>query len=250
MPGASSSVRKTLWTLLPAIGICVLFFPTGPAEGQSTTETLPEVPVYEEVRQKRKQSEYLKENLYKQVKKARPDRTPRRDLSRLAAAPGVFNIRKSGEGYDIDVQMDIRDFNDENMYFQMDLSTDEKDKKDEPAEGDEQPKDEPYPPEQGPSEAEVEAEPAKDKESLINLSNKHMLYAQTYLAEGKTERALFEVDRSLKAAPNSALALALKGSIYFKMGEIDLARAFWKKAYKIDPTLDNLKESLNKIGGE
>lgn len=190
-----------------------------------------------EMPQKKEQSDYLKENLYKNSKKTLSDDKPRRD--RPDKAPGIFVIRKSGEDYDIDVQMDMFDMKDKNVYFQMDLSKDAQKElsAQDTAKDAAEPKN------------DNDGEQKSENESAINLSNKHTLYAQTYLAEGKTERALFEVDQSLKAAPNSALALALKGSIYYRMSELDLARTYWKKAYKIDPTIDNLKESLDKIGG-
>lgn len=264
-----ASARKTLRVLLPVAMICV----TVPFLGERAVceetdrdhaanySNTPEDPdardsaesgsaSLEENAQESPQSDYLKQNLYKNVKKTRPEpKAPQEIASRQTPTPGVFSIRKMGDGYNIDVQMDMRDFNDENMYFQMDLPNENADKNNSEKNPD-QIKDEQTQPERGSVEATNKADQAKDEGSVINISNKHMLYAQSYLAEGKTDRALFEVDQSLKAAPKSALALALKGSIFYKRGEIDLARAYWKKAYRLDPTIDNLKDSLNRVGGE
>jgi Tfp pilus assembly protein PilF len=103
-------------------------------------------------------------------------------------------------------------------------------------------------PEEEPAEV-VEAVPEKAVFQAKQADNatKHMLYAQTYLYEKKYSRALGEINQVLEIVPQSSVGHALKGSIYYKLGAIDQARSAWEQALRIDPNMENVRDSLNRV---
>lgn len=73
------------------------------------------------------------------------------------------------------------------------------------------------------------------------LSAQKLAYARRY------DRALSEVDRAIDVEPGNPVLHALKGSIFYRMGEVDNARDAWYKALQYDPTMYDVRESLNRI---
>lgn len=155
--------------------------------------------------------------------------------------PGMIHIKRFTDEYTISLVLDASE---ENIFFVMDLPAADQietvpalkpgekpkqDKKDEPA--------------------ATPSEPEKNKPvaSSENLAGKHIVYAQTYFFEKKYGRALDEVNRALEFTPNSALAHSLKGTIHYKKGERDAARAAWQKALELDPGMDNVKNMLEQL---
>ena len=169
---------------------------------------------------------------------------------------GLIKIHRKGKNYDIEV---VFDTGDENVYFEMDLPPDEivsVSKDDEVIELDDTPDSEEELDQEEIADEEPDTEPEsgqteKDKNNLkedVASVTRHILYAQTYVYEKKYERALFEVQEALKVVPDSAIALALQGTVQFKLDNKSAARSSWKAALAIDPTLENVRENLKKLG--
>ncbi len=83
--------------------------------------------------------------------------------------------------------------------------------------------------------------------SLFSEATKHILSAQALFYRKSYWKALEETNMAMSLVPSSAQAYALKGSIYYKMGRKRDAKVSWKKAYKLDPSLTEVKESLKLV---
>ncbi len=82
---------------------------------------------------------------------------------------------------------------------------------------------------------------------LFSSATKHMLSAQALFYRKSYWKALEETNKAMSLVPSSAQAYALKGSIYYKMGRKKEAKSSWKKAYRLDPSLTEVKESLKLV---
>jgi tetratricopeptide (TPR) repeat protein len=80
----------------------------------------------------------------------------------------------------------------------------------------------------------------EDSQTLDDL-----LKAQKYFYEKKYNAALNSVQRSL-AKQETALAYAIEGSIYFTIGEVDLAISSWEAALKLNPNMMEVRKVLAK----
>jgi tetratricopeptide (TPR) repeat protein len=160
---------------------------------------------------------------------------------------GLITVTRKGKNYDIQLQFDASD---ENVYFYMDI----------PQEGQKEatltvpefPMEERDPEENFAEEVIEQAEALEDEDSVpqaeeADNATKHMLYAQTYLYEKKYGRALDEINQVLAIVPKSSVGHALKGSIYYKLGDVDQARSAWEYALRIDPNMENVRNSLNRV---
>jgi len=83
--------------------------------------------------------------------------------------------------------------------------------------------------------------------NLFSEATKHILSAQALFYRKSYWKALEETNMAMSLVPSSAQAYALKGSIYYKMGRKKDAKDSWKKAYKLDPSLTEVKESLKLV---
>lgn len=154
---------------------------------------------------------------------------------------GVTHIRRYGKSFDIDVLLDTTD---DNVSFEMDL----------PKYGD-NPEDsmdvtENLTDQQKADKAKQSENKGAKKEPTADemaKSSRHILYAQTYFYEGNYDRAISEVNQAIKLNPQSAVAFALKGSIHYKINEINKARIAWKSALDIDPGIDRVRYMLEKL---
>ncbi|MCB4792683.1 MAG: hypothetical protein LHV68_12470 [Elusimicrobia bacterium] len=72
-----------------------------------------------------------------------------------------------------------------------------------------------------------------------------LLKAQKFFYEKKYNAALNSVQRSL-AKQETALAYAIEGSIYFTMGDTDLAVSSWESALRINPNMSEVRKALFK----
>ena len=61
------------------------------------------------------------------------------------------------------------------------------------------------------------------------------------------EKALSEVDNAIQLQPNIAVAYARKGSIYYKLNQIDRATLNWNIALKLDPEYSEVRDMLNAL---
>ena len=188
---------------------------------------------------------------------------------------GVIKIRRKGVNYDIQMEFDTGD---ENVYFQMDLPDDGSDatvsrgdaeitlddRPDVPQQSEVMPSQQPQSQPQQVAQQPPMPEPVKQEESGeqtaeqkqqqkentsddVKSVTRHILQAQTYVYEQRYERALYEIDEALKIVPDSAVALALRGTVYFKLSDEKAAIESWEAALEIDPTLENVRENLKKL---
>ena len=160
---------------------------------------------------------------------------------------GIVNVHRHGPGYDI---MFTLNAGDSDMIFTMDLPEggesfmpelhDQLTQSASPESSESSP-DRPTKPE------EEEAFFNEKSLNLFSKASKHMLNAQALFYRKSYWKALEETNRAVSLVPKSAQAYALKGSIYFKMGRKSDAKKSWQIALKLDPTLVDVKESLNRI---
>ncbi len=71
--------------------------------------------------------------------------------------------------------------------------------------------------------------------------------AQSLFSERRYAQALEEINKSVQAAPNMALAYAVRGSIYFMLREFPEAKLSWEKALELDPSMDNVRAILYRM---
>ena len=144
--------------------------------------------------------------------------------------PGMIKITRKTDNYSIDMLVDATD---DNVYFTMELdkfSSNKRSSKNSLNDEDNQ-------------ELFIDKNISSED---INQASKHILYSQTDFFEQNYDRALGEVEQAIKLNPKNAVAYALRGSIYYKMEKTSLARRSWKTALKIDPTIENISNMLDK----
>lgn len=87
----------------------------------------------------------------------------------------------------------------------------------------------------------------KEKAQIVAQTTQHILNAQSQFYKKQYWQALDETNAALDKLPASAQAHALKGSIYYKMGLLPEAKASWEQALELDPGMDQVKTSLEKL---
>jgi len=85
----------------------------------------------------------------------------------------------------------------------------------------------------------------RSKSYLATLAKLSEMYAAH-----RYELALIEVVDLEQAYPKDARLLAMKGSLYQKLGKAALAREAWKKALEVDPTNTTVAEALRALKEE
>ncbi len=84
-------------------------------------------------------------------------------------------------------------------------------------------------------------------QSEINQAMKHLSNSlQNYYLDDY-KQALFEVDQAQKYLPDLAYIYARKGSIYYKLGDIDRATINWNIALQLDPEYVEVRQMLASI---
>ncbi len=177
---------------------------------------------------------------------------------KITGEPGLIHIERRTKEYSISM---ILDASDENVYFEMDLPQEEPDfentaasseqVEDTEKEVDDEETEQPLvevaepPKEENIAEEKIE-EPLPEKRDEARAS-KYVLYAQTYFFEKKYARALEEIKRAIEYSPESGVAHSLKGSINYKMGDIEKARFSWNEALRLDASLDNVEKMLSEL---
>ncbi|MCF7803994.1 MAG: hypothetical protein K9N46_01660 [Candidatus Marinimicrobia bacterium] len=84
-------------------------------------------------------------------------------------------------------------------------------------------------------------------EQNINLALKHLSRSLRYFYAGNYKEALQEVDIAIELNDNLALAYARRGSIYYKLGDVDRATINWNLALQIDPEYDDVRNILRAL---
>ena len=86
--------------------------------------------------------------------------------------------------------------------------------------------------------------------SELNIAMKHMTQSLQYYYEQEYILALNEVEETIKRFPSLAIAYARKGSIYYQMGNLNLATLNWNIALRHDPEFSEVQNMLLSIEKE
>jgi len=81
----------------------------------------------------------------------------------------------------------------------------------------------------------------------LNIAIKSLTNSLKYYYTNEYHLALKELDKTIKYLPNLAAAYARKGSIYYKLGNLDRATINWNRALQLDPEYEEVKNILLKI---
>ena len=80
-----------------------------------------------------------------------------------------------------------------------------------------------------------------------NKAMRHLSKSLRFYYQGDFKQALNEVDKAIELQPNTAIAYARKGSIYYKLNQLDRATLNWNIALKLDPEYSEVREMLNAL---
>ena len=84
-------------------------------------------------------------------------------------------------------------------------------------------------------------------DAQINQALKHLSRSLRLFYNEKYDDALIEINQALEFNPNLALAYARRGSIYYKLNQIDRATINWNIALQIDPGYDEVRNILRAL---
>ena len=84
-------------------------------------------------------------------------------------------------------------------------------------------------------------------EQKMNDAMRHLSRSLRYFYSGNYRASLQEVESALEMNPNLALAYARRGSIYYKLGDIQRATINWNLALRMDPEYDDVRNVLKAL---
>ncbi len=84
-------------------------------------------------------------------------------------------------------------------------------------------------------------------EKNMNEAMRHLSRSLRYFYAGDYRVALQEVESALDLNPNLALAYARRGSIYYKLGDVQRATINWNLALRMDPEYDDVRNILKAL---
>ena len=84
-------------------------------------------------------------------------------------------------------------------------------------------------------------------EQKMNDAMRHLSRSLRYFYAGNYRASLQEVEASLELNPNLALAYARRGSIYYKLGDVQRATINWNLALRMDPEYDDVRNVLKAL---
>ncbi|MAW68766.1 MAG: hypothetical protein CMG10_03305 [Candidatus Marinimicrobia bacterium] len=84
-------------------------------------------------------------------------------------------------------------------------------------------------------------------EQKMNDAMRHLSKSLRYFYAGNYRASLQEVEAALELNPNLALAYARRGSIYYKLGDIQRATINWNLALRMDPEYDDVRNVLKAL---
>ena len=76
---------------------------------------------------------------------------------------------------------------------------------------------------------------------------RHLSASLRFYYQGDFQQALQEVEKAIELQPNTAVAYARKGSIYYKLNQLDRATLNWNIALKLDPEYKEVRDMLNAL---
>lgn len=136
---------------------------------------------------------------------------------------GIITIRTTGEGHDIWMTLDTSE---ENISLDIDLPNSKKEV----------------------IETEITEEAvSKASQEIQESADEHLALSQDYLVKGQNWLALEEINKALELNSENAQAYALKGSIYYQLGLMDKAKVAWELAVAIDPSMQDVQTSLDRL---
>ena len=80
--------------------------------------------------------------------------------------------------------------------------------------------------------------------SINNRVARHLTRCLRHFYQEDYRDALVEIDKAIDLNPNIALAYARRGSIYYKLGDLQRATMNWNIALKLDPEFEEIQELL------
>ncbi|MFB0515070.1 MAG: tetratricopeptide repeat protein [Candidatus Neomarinimicrobiota bacterium] len=83
--------------------------------------------------------------------------------------------------------------------------------------------------------------------SNMNYTMRHLSASQNHFWKGNYRDALQEIEMAIQLNPDLAIAYARRGSIYFKLGDVQRATINWNLALKIDPEYDDVRNILRAL---
>jgi hypothetical protein len=84
-------------------------------------------------------------------------------------------------------------------------------------------------------------------EKNMNEAMRHLSRSLRYFYGGDYRASLQEVETALDLNPNLALAYARRGSIYYKLGDVQRATINWNLALRMDPEYDDVRNILKAL---
>ena len=81
----------------------------------------------------------------------------------------------------------------------------------------------------------------------MNEAMRHLSRSLRYFYGGDYRASLQEVESALDLNPNLALAYARRGSIYYKLGDVQRATINWNIALRMDPEYDDVRNILKAL---
>ena len=82
-------------------------------------------------------------------------------------------------------------------------------------------------------------------QSINNRVARHLTRCLRHFYKEEYRDALVEIDKAIDLNPNIALAYARRGSIYYKLGDLQRATMNWNIALKLDPEFEEIQAMLN-----
>ena len=76
---------------------------------------------------------------------------------------------------------------------------------------------------------------------------RHLSASLRFYYQGNFQQSLQEVEAAILLQPNTAVAYARKGSIYYKLADLDRATINWNRALQLDPEYEEVKNILQKL---
>ena len=83
--------------------------------------------------------------------------------------------------------------------------------------------------------------------SNINYTMRHLSSSLQHFYQENYRDALQEVEMAIQLNPDLAIAYARRGSIYYKLGDIQRATINWNLALKLDPEYDDVRNILRAL---
>jgi len=83
--------------------------------------------------------------------------------------------------------------------------------------------------------------------SNMNYTMRHLSASQNHFWKGNYRDALQDIEMAIQLNPDLAIAYARRGSIYFKLGDVQRATINWNLALKLDPEYDDVRNILRAL---